>query len=84
MPGGLRRRRQADHHKVADWCREWPGEWVRVNIYCALYVARSTCALIRGDRTAPSIDAYLPAGDFEAKYEMHEDGWVVYAMYNPQ
>jgi hypothetical protein len=84
MSGGMIRRRQADHHKVADWCREWPGEWVLVNTYAALYVARSTCALIRGDRTQPSITAYQPAGDFESKYEMREEGWAVFAMYNPQ
>lgn len=76
------RRKQANHRAVIAECKSKPGEWVFVNLYRSLYVARSTCQLIEGCCTHPKIVWYKPeAPDFEAEYRMHEDGWEVYARY---
>lgn len=81
MPGANNRGSQANHRKVADECRRRPGEWVYVNDYAALYTARSMCSTIRGGRSNTKITAYGPDGDFEARYDMVDKGWAVYAMY---
>ena len=72
---------QADHEAIAAYARKHKGFWVKVNVYRSLYVARSMCSTIRGGRSNANISAYKPAGAFEAKYEMHEDGWQVYTQY---
>lgn len=74
--------RQADHHKVARECRENPDTWVKVNTYASLYVAKTMCRVVQGVRVHSKITAYAEGpGPFDARYEMADDGWTVYAMF---
>lgn len=70
---------RVDHQHAADQARQMPGEWVLAGTYGSRASAQAASNQVRtGDRTP----AYLPAGAFEARTEVTQDGadlWVRYA-----
>ncbi|MFD5709548.1 hypothetical protein ACFWHW_03985 [Streptomyces pharetrae] len=80
----LARRPRADHKTVAAEARRQPGTWIVVNDYRSSTAADGIAYDIRsgyshGTRSGPS--PYHPAGAFEARTELVEDGVRVYARY---
>jgi hypothetical protein len=80
----LARRPRANHKDVADQARRQPGQWVVVNDYRSNIAADGAAYVIRsgyrhsGHSYPPP---YHPAGTFEARTELIEDGTRVYARY---
>lgn len=74
-------RRRAKHELITGFARKHPGEWVFVQQYQALYVAKSMVGTIEGTSGFTKIHGYTPAGEFKGRYVMADDGWDVYVMY---
>ena len=70
--------RQIKHQDVARACRETPGEWVEVRSYRSRATAMEFTKYVN---TGKTILAYLPSGSFEGRYEMVDDGYMVFARY---
>ncbi|MFI9154551.1 hypothetical protein [Streptomyces sp. NPDC053367] len=79
----LARRPRADHKTVAAEARRQPGKWVVVNDYRSSLVADGTaCYIRRGhEYSSRGPSPYQPAGAFDARTELVEDGVRVYARY---
>jgi hypothetical protein len=80
----LARRPRANHQDVAAQARCQPGEWVVVNDYRSSLVSDGIAYAIRsGYKYAGHTDQppYHPAGAFEARTELTDDGVRVYARY---
>jgi hypothetical protein len=74
----LAARPRADHQHAADQARQMPGTWVLAGTYASRASAVSTALQVRTGERAP---AYRPAGSFEARTEVTQDGadlWVRY------
>lgn len=73
-----RRGPRTDHLAIARAMKEQPRVWLPVTEYRsrsgAMHAARSI-------RAADPLRAYRPAGSFETRIEMTEDGTVVLARY---
>jgi hypothetical protein len=72
------KRPAADHQASADEMRDHPNQWQHVHTYPARYAAVSVAGGIRRGGLG---QAYQPAGAFEARTEMVDDGTAVYARY---
>lgn len=72
------RRRYANHALRADDCRRHPGMWIEVGIYNSGSSARSMAREIRRCNRLPY---YTPAGAFETRTALVEDGAALYARY---
>ncbi|WP_432169118.1 hypothetical protein [Streptomyces sp. 1222.5] len=67
-----------DHQAAARQARQLPGQWVLAGLYSSRASAVSAALQVR---TGERIPAYLPAGSFEARTEVTQDGadlWVRY------
>ncbi|MCQ9178712.1 hypothetical protein KMT30_06640 [Streptomyces sp. IBSBF 2953] len=72
-------RARADHQHAADQARQMPGRWVLAGTYGSRASAEAAAIQVRTGRRTP---AYLPAGSFQARTEVTQDGadlWVRYA-----
>jgi hypothetical protein len=74
----LANRPKTNHAQTAAKLRSIPGEWHRIGTYRASYSAASIAHSVRTGYRSPS---YLPAGSFEARTEVVEDGTSVWAQY---
>jgi hypothetical protein len=68
----------ANHAMRADDCRRHPGMWIEVGIYNSRQSAESTARHIR---TAERLRYYTPAGAYETRTELVDDGTALYARY---
>jgi len=71
-------RPMADHQHAANQARQMPGQWVLAGTYGSSASAQSAALQVRTGEKAP---AYRPAGAFEARTEVTQDGadlWVRY------
>lgn len=66
------------HDVIAQTCRNQPRAWVLVRTYNTKKVAYDTALRISEGVT---YKAYRPAGSFEGRYEMSDEGWTVFARY---
>lgn len=72
-------RPRADHQHAADQARQMPGQWVLAGTYGSRASAQAAAVQVRTGRRAA---AYLPAGTYQARTEVTQDGadlWVRYA-----
>ncbi|MFF9240046.1 hypothetical protein ACF1AL_14600 [Streptomyces sp. NPDC014801] len=78
-----RRRPQIDHFSVAAACRTHAGEWQTVGEYNSSQSAQGMVGTIRKayTRKGKQSSAYVPAGAFEARYELTEFGARVEARF---
>lgn len=62
-------RRNVRHPRIAERCREKPGEWLTVGSYSSAASAATTARMIQGAIVSRSSSAtpYAPAGTFEAR-----------------
>jgi hypothetical protein len=75
-----RSRRRADHQHAAEQARQMPGQWVLAGSYGSSASAVSAALQVRtGDR----VPAYRPAGAFEARHEVTQDGVDLWVRYLP-
>jgi hypothetical protein len=76
----LKTRPRADHQHAADQAKQMPGTWVLAGTYASRATAVSTALQVRtGERAC----AYRPAGAYEARTELTQDGadlWVRYRV----
>ncbi|MGW1796871.1 hypothetical protein ACWCQN_12880 [Streptomyces sp. NPDC001984] len=74
----------SDHRHAADQARQMPGQWVLAGTYGSRASAMSAANMVRtGDR----LPSYRPAGAFEARPELTQDGcdlWVRYVANRPE
>lgn len=76
---GVKGIRHADHKLAAQQARELPGQWVLAATYNSSSSAKSAARTIRsGDRL---LRFYLPAGTFEARTELTQDGADLFVRY---
>jgi hypothetical protein len=71
-------RGRVDHQHAADQARQMPGQWVLAGTYGSSASAQSAALQVRNGEKAP---AYRPAGAFEARTKITQDGadlWVRY------
>ncbi|MFF2094792.1 hypothetical protein [Streptomyces sp. NPDC058202] len=68
-------RPRADHQLAAQQARELPGQWVLVGSYGSTASAVGAASHVRSGRIA----AYQPAGSFEARTELTDDGTDLHA-----
>lgn len=71
-------RARTDHPHAAQQAREMPGRWVLAGTYGSRASAVSATLQVRTGERVPS---YRPAGTFEARTELTQDGadlWVRY------
>lgn len=73
-----RRGPRADHLAIARALKERPGVWLPVTEYPSRSGALNAALSIR---KADPLRVYRPAGAFEARIEMTEDGTAVLARY---
>lgn len=71
-------RRNVKHPRIAERCRERPGEWLKVGDYAS---DQSAYGIAHSIKTGTRIAAYQPAGAFEARVELTENGARVDARY---
>ncbi len=76
---GVKGVRHADHRLAADQARQMPGQWVLAATYNSGYSAKSAARAIR--RGTELLRFYGPAGDFEARTELTQDGADLYVRY---
>lgn len=70
---------QGDHRLAVQQARQMPGQWVLAATYNSSASAKSAARTIRsGDRL---LRFYLPAGSFEARTELTQDGADLYVCY---
>lgn len=72
-----RQHRRASHVEAAAAARQAPGTWVTVGTYQASYTAHGIGVHARKAR----LEAYAPAGAFEARTERTEDGTVLHVRF---
>ncbi|MFF4409870.1 hypothetical protein [Streptomyces sp. NPDC001404] len=72
----LRKTPRADHESAAEALREMPGLWLTVKVYPANYSAQSLAVDVGRGRYA-----YTPAGAYEARTELVDDGTAVLVRY---
>lgn len=73
-------RARVDHQHAADQARQMPGQWVLAGTYGSRASAQAAGNQVRTGDRAP---AYPPAGSFEARTRVTQDGadlWVRYAV----
>jgi len=75
------RRTQANHAAVAATCHANPGQWQMVGHYGSGESADATVRAIRGAFQKGARSAYAPAGAFEARRELTDNGARVEARY---
>jgi hypothetical protein len=75
------RRKQVDHAAVAAACRANPGQWQMVGHYGSGESADAIVRAIRGAFQKGARSAYAPAGAFEARRELTDNGARVDARY---
>ncbi|MFF3847992.1 hypothetical protein [Streptomyces sp. NPDC002328] len=71
-------RARVDHQHAAQQAREMPGQWVLAGTYGSRASAADAALHVR---TGRDLAAYRPAGSFEARPELTQDGadlWVRY------
>lgn len=71
-------RRNVRHPRIAERCREAPGEWITVGEYAN---DQSAYGIAHSIKTGMRIPAYQPAGAYEARIEQTENGARVSARY---
>ncbi|MFF0139737.1 hypothetical protein ACFYRN_25195 [Streptomyces sp. NPDC005227] len=69
------RRPRVDHQVAAQQAREMPGQWVLVGTYPSTASATGAASQVRTARIA----AYQPAGAFDARTELTENGTDLHA-----
>lgn len=74
-----KKRPHAAHALRADDCRRHPGTWIEVGIYNSRQSAQSTARHIR---LADDLPQYTPAGAFETRIALVDDGTALYARYS--
>ncbi|WP_416976659.1 hypothetical protein [Streptomyces sp. T028] len=67
-----------DHQHAAGQARQMPGQWVLAGTYASSASAKDTANQVR---TGARIPAYLPAGSFEGRMELTDDGTDLYVRY---
>lgn len=78
MSGLKGRTRTADHQHAAEMARQMPGRWVLAGSYNG---TQSAVGAAHQVRTGGKLPAYRPAGAFQARTELTQDGadlWVRY------
>ncbi|MGW6292437.1 hypothetical protein [Streptomyces sp. NPDC055058] len=75
---GIQGQKRADHALAAATAREMPGQWVLAATYNARATAVSSALQVR---TGERLPHYRPAGSFEARYEVTQDGADLYVRY---
>ncbi|MEV6791306.1 hypothetical protein AB0M87_04740 [Streptomyces sp. NPDC051320] len=75
-----RGRRQVDHREIAALATQLPGTWVLAGSYGSNYGAKAVALRVR---TADYSRAYLPAGAYEARTELTEEGADLYVRRVP-
>jgi hypothetical protein len=76
---GLEGRTRADHRHAAATARQLPGTWVLAATYGSSQSATSAAWHVRtGNARMP---AYQPAGAFESRTELTQDGADLYVRY---
>ncbi|MGW2209958.1 hypothetical protein [Streptomyces sp. NPDC001781] len=79
------RRRQIDHRQIAAALRAQPGMWLPVGEYRSSESAKAAARTIRTAYQNPNSgrgsSSYAPAGSFEARTELTEDGTRVVARF---
>lgn len=73
-----KKRPTANHRLRADDCRRHPGVWIEVGLYNSRQSAQSTARHIRIPERIPH---YTPAGAYETRVRLTNDGAVLYARY---
>lgn len=76
----LATRPRADHQHAASMARQMPGQWVLAGTYASRASAVSAALQVRTGQRTP---AYRPAGTYEARTEVTQDGvdlWVRYRV----
>lgn len=68
---------RADHQLAAQQARELPGQWVLVGSYGSTASAMGAASHVRSGRIA----VYQPAGSFDARTELTDDGTDVHARF---
>lgn len=71
--------RRVNHQAIADQLRAVPGEWLTVQVYPSRYTATSTARLVR--QPLAGRPAYHPAGAFETRLVMVDEGTALLARY---
>lgn len=69
---------RADHQHAAGQARQMPGQWVLAATYSSRASAVSAALQVR---TGERIPAYRPAGAYEARTEVTQDGADLYVRY---
>lgn len=80
----LARRPRADHQRTATEAKAQPGVWLPVTDYRSTHAAADVGRRIRTGYPiglAPYGTPYLPAGAFETRTELVEDGTRLYTRY---
>lgn len=79
----LAKRPAANHQAAAEQLRQQPGVWQPVHEYRSAITAHTVARCIRtGNRMGgTSQNPYTPAGAYEARTELTEDGIRVHARY---
>lgn len=73
-----KKRPLADHALRADDCRRHPGMWIEIGVYNSRQSAVSTARRIR---LADRLRHYAPAGAYETRTALVDDGTALYARY---
>lgn len=67
------------HTAIAEALTEQPGTWGMVNTYRAKYTADDVARRIK--LATGSQEVYAPAGSFDARVSMADEGWLVEGCY---
>lgn len=73
-------RPRADHRHAADQARQMPGQWVLAGTYASSASAGAAAIQVR---TGEKVPAYRPAGAYESRTELTQDGadlWVRFLL----
>lgn len=77
---GVKGSPRADHRHAAEQAKQLPGQWVLAATYRSTQSAKSAARLIRtGGGT--NLPFYHPAGAFEARHALTQDGADLYIRY---
>jgi hypothetical protein len=77
----LARRPMVDHAQAARRLRAKPGKWLPVGDYGSSQSAARMAWAIRSARTKGTVSPYAPAGAFETRTQLTEDGARLHARY---
>lgn len=78
MRARWKKRPTANHALRADDCRRHPGMWIEIGIYNSRQSAQGVGNDIR---SANRLRHYAPAGAFETRTALVDDGTALYARY---